>query len=487
MRKVDLVRVMQYKHPSETLDIGTVSANVKKALKDQPNLVPEVERCLQEAVHLANDLVNSPLVDFIEHIATPGMVEKSGREMLDLICPRVTNTNCDEVEEEEEDGSRTKNQVSLLQDCSQRLAIMFYEVPLEQMDFVQLSAFKLKELQSVRYRRLPETVLPPKITSTAGGVDYFLVEIRNVVKTKQDAGDLWGCEPEQIKILGLDLGQACILGASVLLPRHARLEGVKNVTMNEPVGQDSQMKVDVPCTKDKDGDVPIGEPCNAIVPTSAPAPVKAIYHNLAVKQKAKHKWDAQRAKDDEFRPIADHLLKLVGGLIGLKRDEANKVVIGAGLGKFSTKTRLSSLHESFQSYLAQKTRSLGYIAAGVNEYYTSKKCPMCEQFVGQVEIRRLYCPTCNYSMHRDVMAGHNICNAVRSHPVDQQRPLYIFNRSIWMGITLGCKMQGHTQKPKVAPAAVLTAIALWDKDKDETKGELVGASEPPPWRLTRLE
>ncbi|KAG0353403.1 hypothetical protein BGZ54_002261 [Gamsiella multidivaricata] len=36
----------------------------------------------------------------------------------------------------------------------------------------------------------------------------------------------------------------------------------------------------------------------------------------------------------------------------------------------------------------------GYIMVGVNEYSTSKKCPTYEKFVGQVEIRRLYCSTC---------------------------------------------------------------------------------------------
>ncbi|KAG0352180.1 hypothetical protein BGZ54_002909, partial [Gamsiella multidivaricata] len=50
----------------------------------------------------------------------------------------------------------------------------------------------------------------------------------------------------------------------------------------------------------------------------------------------------------------DRLLKLIGGSIGRKREEANKVVIEVGLGKFSTKARLSSLHESFQSYFVQK-------------------------------------------------------------------------------------------------------------------------------------
>ncbi|KAF9990403.1 hypothetical protein BGZ75_001885, partial [Mortierella antarctica] len=85
-------------------------------------------------------------------------------------------------------------------------------------------------------------------------------------------------------------------------------------------------------------------------------------------------------------------------------------------------------------------RSLGYIVVGVNEYYTSKKCPTCENFVGQVNIRRLYCKHCRTYLHRDVMAGHNIGNIVRSHLLYQQRPLYLQPRDEagkypWMGGT----------------------------------------------------
>ncbi|KAF9345765.1 hypothetical protein BGX26_002764 [Mortierella sp. AD094] len=90
---------------------------------------------------------------------------------------------------------------------------------------LQLLAFKLKELQSVRYKRLSENVLPLRINSTVGGVNYYLTEIRNVVKERQDVTNLWGCEPEQIKILGIDLGQACVAGASAVLPKD-----------NQPIG-----------------------------------------------------------------------------------------------------------------------------------------------------------------------------------------------------------------------------------------------------------
>jgi hypothetical protein len=73
--------------------------------------------------------------------------------------------------------------------------------------------------------------------------------------------------------------------------------------------------------------------------------------DLSVK---KHQWDARKALDAEFAIITNRLLHIVGGTTGRQRDEVNKVVIGVGLGQFSTETKLSSLHTSFQSYFVKK-------------------------------------------------------------------------------------------------------------------------------------
>ncbi|KAF9282081.1 hypothetical protein BGZ88_011207 [Linnemannia elongata] len=100
----------------------------------------------------------------------------------------------------------------------------------------------------------------------------------------------------------------------------------------------------------------------------------SFYGSVVLK---KRKWNARKARAEEYRLTVDHLLQLVGGSTGAKRDEDNKDIIGVGLGKFSSKIRLSSLHESFQSCFVQKARSLGYIVVGVNEFYTLKKCPTC--------------------------------------------------------------------------------------------------------------
>ncbi|KAF9993530.1 hypothetical protein BGZ65_010916, partial [Modicella reniformis] len=83
---------------------------------------------------------------------------------------------------------------------------------------LQLLAFKLKELNCVKYKRLRDELLLPKLTCTLGGVDYYLIDVRNVIKTKEVVERLWNCSPDKIKVLGLDLGQRCVVGAYIDVP-----------------------------------------------------------------------------------------------------------------------------------------------------------------------------------------------------------------------------------------------------------------------------
>ncbi|KAK3812844.1 MAG: hypothetical protein J3Q66DRAFT_39280 [Benniella sp.] len=83
----------------------------------------------------------------------------------------------------------------------------------------------------------------------------------------------------------------------------------------------------------------------------------------------RHRWDSQKAHNAEYSIITDKLLKMISGSAGKPRVEANKSIITVGLGQFTSKSRLSSLHSSFLSFFVSKARSLGYVVAGVNEYY----------------------------------------------------------------------------------------------------------------------
>ncbi|KAF9915510.1 hypothetical protein FBU30_001909, partial [Linnemannia zychae] len=85
---------------------------------------------------------------------------------------------------------------------------------------LQLLVHKKKVLLGVRYRRFPDDRLPNCHLSTQGGTDHFLTEVRNVFRSAQDVQDLLGCSSDQVrqevKVLGIDLGQAFVVGASAV-------------------------------------------------------------------------------------------------------------------------------------------------------------------------------------------------------------------------------------------------------------------------------
>ncbi|KAG0057380.1 hypothetical protein BGZ83_010839 [Gryganskiella cystojenkinii] len=365
---------------------------------------------------------------------------------------------------------------------------------------IQVLCFKLRELLSVKYKRLPDDRLPPRLTSTVHGTGDFLTEIRNVLGTKEDVARLWpDVNPQDIKILTLDAGQAYVVGAYAHIPRSGK---GKDLAHGTPLS----VKVSFPATSTSTATtLTLVQPRGISTPPSA-AHHKTHHHNLAVNQKAvmqpvfryrrwleeekqlkpegpeqqlpskpdiklqsiatiesqlpplrgphtsivnyvtkleeveerlsdfyngnndcfrKHTWDMKRAKHVEYQAIANSLLQIVGGSQGEHRKGDNPVLIGIGLGKFGSSSRLSSLHSSFLSYFVPLARSLGYLVVGLNEFYTSKKCPDYENFVAQVTLRQFYCPRCKRYQHRDIMAAENMSKIVRGYLVDQERPEYL--------------------------------------------------------------
>ncbi|KAF9112920.1 hypothetical protein BGX27_002585 [Mortierella sp. AM989] len=77
-------------------------------------------------------------------------------------------------------------------------------------------------------------------------------------------------------------------------------------------------------------------------------------------------------------------------------------------------------------------RSLDYLVVGVNEFYTSKRCPKCRKsgtepkdFIGSITIRQLYCEVCRTYFHRDEMAASNMVNAICVQLQQNKRPNYL--------------------------------------------------------------
>ncbi|KAG0303305.1 hypothetical protein BGZ98_006802 [Dissophora globulifera] len=347
---------------------------------------------------------------------------------------------------------------------------------------LQLIAYKLRELQSVCFRRYKTNVLPNRLLSTVGGTNDYLTEVRNVFSCSQDVEDLLGCSAKdvrkEVRVLGLDLGQAFVVGASAVQgmpPKRRRRKRGKGRKSRRRRGKKrghgsntalpdyynlavSQKAVYQPTLKFRrwleakkastiTGTEQTGSVLQTICdiesnypPLRGPAANIEGYFNHrseyaevldkfynGTRVYKQYSWDAKKARKEEYRRAADNLLRMIGGSLGAPKDKDEKVVIGVGLSKFSTGIRLSSLDGTFGSYFIQTARALGYIVVGVNEYFTSKKCPSCKNFVAQVgdNIRCFYCTSCKKYMHRDIMAGQNICNVVLGHLIDQQRPLYL--------------------------------------------------------------
>ncbi|KAG9063354.1 hypothetical protein KI688_004236 [Linnemannia hyalina] len=83
---------------------------------------------------------------------------------------------------------------------------------------LQLLGFKLKELQSVRYRRVPEDKLPYSLVTTISDTTSYLTEARNVFSTAADVESQLTANPSQVAVLSPDLGTSCVVSATISLP-----------------------------------------------------------------------------------------------------------------------------------------------------------------------------------------------------------------------------------------------------------------------------
>ncbi|KAG9061324.1 hypothetical protein KI688_007302 [Linnemannia hyalina] len=210
-----------------------------------------------------------------------------------------------------------------------------------------------------------------------------------------------GVDVKDIRTLTLDAGQACIVGAFAHLPEEiakrvkgkevakdlssSDMEGVVATGPLDPasVSTSSVSSASTMASLLTPLDTSGGSSSNDSAPRSAknvsspsispqpstanpalsPRPVeqeeemlKAFYNGPDGKYKRNH-WDMQRARHGEFQLIAHRLLGIVGGGLGILSDPSKPVIIGIGLGKFGTKSGLTSLHSTFLSYFVP----LGYL------------------------------------------------------------------------------------------------------------------------------
>ncbi|KAF9397933.1 hypothetical protein BGZ94_006145, partial [Podila epigama] len=168
---------------------------------------------------------------------------------------------------------------------------------------LQLLAYKMKELLSARYKRYDKDRLPDRHLSTIAGVDSFLTEVRNVFKTPEDVKNLLGCWPhearEKVTVLGMDLGQAFVVGASAVRPKPPAARRTKRSKRGGSKKRKSGKRRRQQRKRNKGKSVTKGEELSR----------QPIYYNLAVKQKAvmqptlKFRRWMERQKQQELRGL----------------------------------------------------------------------------------------------------------------------------------------------------------------------------------------
>ena len=237
--------------------------------------------------------------------------------------------------------------------------------------------------------------------------------------------------------VGLDLGQTFTVGACA---KGRSFAGVRNLSikqkaLQEPLRRHQQwlnaakkkwfddkhvdlFSVESACDVKIDSDGPVSE--KWIKWFDRYDKLSAFYNSTAV---MKRRWDLEKALRGEYDRAVSGIMSMVG--VDWSRptlNDQNRVLFVVGTGKFGS---TNSLHTSFSEYFIKKVTSLGYRVLGVDEYFTSQKCPCCKQQTESIGIRVKYCRGCHKFFHRDVMAGENMVNAAQLIVETGERPEYL--------------------------------------------------------------
>ncbi|KAF9577551.1 hypothetical protein BGW38_007160, partial [Lunasporangiospora selenospora] len=219
------------------------------------------------------------------------------------------------------------------------------------------------------------------------GHDQFLKEIRNVLDSKERVEQIFGQGPgplgEDVDILCLDPGQACTVAAYAVRADHPGV-GLSLVAKSKAIYQPTfKFRQELQQRKDNEENeagVSIAD-IESSIPSLDQDPKGRIkaemehgkdlwkFYNGHNAKFLRARWDADKAREGEYGIITDRLLSMLGGV---------------------------------------HVRSLDYLVVGINEYYTSKRCPKCQRsgrdpldFVSSASIRRLFCESCKTPFHRD--------------------------------------------------------------------------------------
>ncbi|KAF9541594.1 hypothetical protein EC957_002963, partial [Mortierella hygrophila] len=326
---------------------------------------------------------------------------------------------------------------------------------------LQVLAYKLNELSCVRYKRLPLDQLPSRLTSTLSGLDDHLTEIRNVIKTKEDVAQFWGCPPSDIKILGIDLGKAFLVGASAILPPKKSIASAVSTSTSAPRSTSSESTIaamgasttpSITATNIQ----PVPKPALAGTATSP-----QTFFNLSVKQKAvyqptlKHrKWlERQRMETTEgaqsISDIESHLPPCRGPDGSVEKYVNARQEMETVLYDFYNKPAIKknawnaqlAKEQEFSLWLpidccewlgglpAPRDRTTTLSLSGSALEISSRTMAYLRSTPPFAHIlsdwQDLWDTLSLVFMHRDELAGHNMCNIIQGYLLDQKRPQYL--------------------------------------------------------------
>lgn len=111
MNKKELVSALQWEHPTRTLDIGTINANVSRALKQFPAplgnyYLPRIKACLADITRLAarsKRTCQRAIGQYLERLSLYG-IDEVDKIILDRLCPPFSAQDMAEESEDPQDN-----------------------------------------------------------------------------------------------------------------------------------------------------------------------------------------------------------------------------------------------------------------------------------------------------------------------------------------------------------------------------------------------
>ncbi|KAG0348480.1 hypothetical protein BG004_005092 [Podila humilis] len=265
------------------------------------------------------------------------------------------------------------------------------------------------------------------------GPDRWLREIRNEFKSQDDVE--WTFVPyfestavgKDVWIVGVDFGQTCTAAISVRIPPQVPDQAIDSSEVSSsmlPGREENEDHIMYTSFGTPQSSADAAMDIDASMTSSMP---KEQFRNLVIKSKAlyqpqfRHRRHAEDRKTDEMR-TAERSIEPHRGVYDDK-------VLSFVQSRLESKATLGLTSSSKQA------RTRGFAVTGINEYYSSQKCPLndpvnpddpCDHgFIARKNTRRCYCTKCWMYFHRDIMAAQNMIRTAQGHLVQQGRPVYL--------------------------------------------------------------